>query len=423
MSELEISSKSTILLVDDNPTNLSILIDFLSQSGFRLLVAQDGESAIQQIEYILPDLILLDVMMPGWGGFETCRRLKENERTQDIPVIFMTALSETEDKVKGFSVGAVDYVTKPIQSQEVLARINTHLALQNLRRKLQSQNQQLQQEISDRKKAEDSLRIFLHSVSHDLRNPVTGMLMVLKNVLSRSWSIVDCEEQPTTNNPQRTTLNLRSILERMVTSCDRQLDLINSLVEAHASEVWGVPLERQPLQLHALTQRLVEEWEPILANHQATLNHLIPVELPPLWVDPNQLWRVFENLIANALKYNPPGVTLTLSAEAIAVDSLESENQDNCQSKTEWMRCCVSDNGIGMTAEQCADLFELYTRGTATTRTTGLGLGLYLCRQIITAHGGEIGVISSPNCGATFWFTLPVSASDFSNSVLTASNC
>ncbi|HEY9726850.1 MAG TPA: hybrid sensor histidine kinase/response regulator [Chroococcales cyanobacterium] len=410
MSELEISSKSTILLVDDNPTNLSILIDFLSQAGFRLLVAQDGESAIGQIEYILPDLILLDVMMPGMGGFETCRFLKEKERTKDIPVIFMTALTETEDKVKGFSVGAVDYVTKPIQSQEALARINTHLALQDLRRKLQSQNQQLQQEIRERKKAEDSLRIFLHSVSHDLRNPVTGMLMVLKNVLSRSWSIVDDEEQPTTNNRQPTTLNLRSILERMVTSCDRQLNLINSLVEAHASEVWGVPLECQPLQLHALTQRLVEAWEPILANHQATLNHGISTELPLLWVDANQLWRVFENLIANALKYNPPGVTLTLSAQVITVDSLESQKQEKPQSTIEWVRCCVSDDGIGMTAEQCAELFELYTRGTAITRTMGLGLGLYLCRQIVTAHGGEIGVISSPNSGATFWFTLPVSA-------------
>lgn len=412
MSELESSSKSTILLVDDNPTNLGILLDFLGRSGFRLLVAQDGESAIEQMAYILPDLILLDVMMPGIGGFETCRRLQENERTKDIPVIFMTALTDTVDKVKGFSVGAVDYVTKPIQTEEVLARINTHLALQNLRRKLQEQNQQLQQEICDRKKAEETLRIFLHSVSHDLRNPVTGMLMVLNNVLSRSWSIVN-EEQPQSSNGKGTTFNLRSILERMATSCDRQLHLINSLVEAHASEVWGVPLERQPLQLHTLTQRLVEDWEPMLANHQAILQDKISAELPLLWVDPHQLWRVFENLIANALKHNPPGVTLTLSAETVEVGNLKLADEEIGSiepSQIEWVRCCVADNGIGMTAEQCASLFELYTRGAVTQRTTGLGLGLYLCRQIITAHGGEIGVMSSPSSGATFWFTLPVFA-------------
>jgi two-component system sensor histidine kinase/response regulator len=407
MNELEPPSKSTLLLVDDNPTNLGILLDFLGNSGFRLLVAQDGESAIQQMKYILPDLILLDVMMPGMDGFETCHLIKKDERTKDIPVIFMTALTETVDKVKGFSVGAVDYVTKPIQAEEVLARINTHLALQNLRRRLQEQNQQLQQEIRERQKAEETLRIFLHSVSHDLRNPVTGMLMVLKNLLSRPLLVGKSTQQQTTDDKQGTTPDLHTILERMMMSCDRQLNLINSLVEAHASEVWGVPLECQPLSLHTLTQRLVEEWEPMLMNHQATLKNLVSDELPVVSADANQLWRVFENLIANALKYNPPGVTLTLSAEVVTKDSLGLEDKENSQSQIQMLRCCVADDGVGMTPEQCANLFELYTRGASARRTTGLGLGLYLCRQIITAHGGEIGVISSPNAGATFWFTLP----------------
>ncbi|HEY9597152.1 MAG TPA: hybrid sensor histidine kinase/response regulator [Cyanophyceae cyanobacterium] len=420
MSKLEFPEKSIILLVDDNPTNLGILLDFLGNSGFRLLVAQDGESAIDQMEYILPDLILLDVMMPGIGGFETCRRLKANERTKDIPVIFMTALTETVDKVQGFSVGAADYVTKPIQAEEVLARIKTHLAFQRLRKQLQEQNQQLQQEIRDRQKAEETLRIFLHSVSHDLRNPVTGMLMVLKNVLSRPWSVVNTEEQ------QGTVPNLRSILGRMVMSCDRQLNLINSLVEAHASEVWGVPLECQSLPLYTLTQKLVEEWEPISSQNQATINNLISVDLPPLWADSNQLWRVFENLIANALKHNPPGTIITLTADVINPDSIELDNQTTLQpqinsftssnsggqtkSKTQMIRCCITDNGVGMTPEECANLFGLYRRGVTAQRTTGLGLGLYLCRQIITAHGGEIGVISNPGNGSTFWFTLPVEA-------------
>jgi two-component system sensor histidine kinase/response regulator len=317
----------------------------------------------------------------------------------------------------------VDYITKPIHAEEVLVRINTHLALQNLQKRLQEQNQQLQQEIlerqaalREREKAEQTLRIFLHSVSHDLRNPVTGMLMVLKNVLSRQWSVVSEWESTTTDNAQE-VIPLRAILERMETSCDRQLNLINSLVETHASEVWGVPLECQPLLLHTLTQKLVAEWEPMLTKHQATLKHLVPADLPPSWADPNQLWRVFENLIANALKHNPPGVTLTLSAEVVTIDSLDLGNQDNSQSKIQnlkskiMLRCCVADDGVGMTSEQCANLFELYTRGAATRRTMGLGLGLYLCRQIITAHGGEIEVISSPHAGATFCFTLPVSAS------------
>jgi two-component system sensor histidine kinase/response regulator len=193
----------------------------------------------------------------------------------------------------------------------------------------------------------------------------------------------------------------RSVLERMAASCDRQLSLINSLLEAHECEVWGVSLQCQPLKLHSLTQELVEEWSPMLKKNHATLEHLVSAELPPLFADFNQLWRVFENLIANGLKHNPPGVTLTLSAEVVEVGSVES-------GVVKMIRCCVSDNGVGMTTEQCKRLFELYTRGAEGRRTTGLGLGLYLCRQIIITHGGEIDVISSPGVGSKFWFTLPL---------------
>jgi two-component system sensor histidine kinase/response regulator len=139
----------------------------------------------------------------------------------------------------------------------------------------------------------------------------------------------------------------------------------------------------------------------MLKKNQATLKHLISTDLPLVRADFNQLWRVFENLLANALKHNPPGVMLTLGAEVIEVSSQES-------GVVQMLRCTVSDDGAGMTTEQCSHLFELYTRGNNTGHTTGLGLGLYLCRQIITAHGGEIDVISSPEAGTKFWFTLPL---------------
>ena len=142
--------KSAILLVDDTTTNLEILVAFFTKQGFSVSVAVDGESALEQLKQDLPDLILLDVMMPGIDGFETCRRLKANKETADIPVIFMTALSETMDKVKGFSLGAVDYVTKPIQHEEVLARVNTHLTLRSLQQELQAMNEQLEQRVTER---------------------------------------------------------------------------------------------------------------------------------------------------------------------------------------------------------------------------------------------------------------------------------
>lgn len=420
--ENENLKKGIILLVDDTPSNLSVLFDSLSNSGFKMLVALDGESAIEQVDYVVPDLILLDILMPGIDGFETCRRLKKKASTKDIPIIFMTALTETVDKVKGFSVGAVDYITKPIQTEEVLARVNTHLSIQNLKKALLEQNERLQQEICDRQKAEEALRLLLHSVSHDLRNPVTGMSMVLRNLLAQ-----DKETIPV----------VRSILERMATSSDRQLNLINSLVEAHASEIRGVTSVRKPLQLSQLIQDLVADWEPIFVKSQVTLTNLVPAELPLINADATQLWRVFENLIGNALKHNPPGVSLTITAtveakaqnqeEAIAncsnstlssptpysgvgtgTPSLLSTPQKKLHSSPSVIRCTVKDNGIGIEPQHSEQLFELYVRGSQSRHTSGLGLGLYLCRQIITAHGGEIAVSSTPGNGATFWFTLPI---------------
>ena len=142
--------KGSILLVDDTTANLEILVAFFTKQGFAVSVAVDGESALEQLKQDKPDLILLDVMMPGIDGFETCRRLKAEKETAEIPVIFMTALSETMDKVKGFSLGAVDYVTKPIQHEEVLARVNTHLTLRSLQRALEGTNEQLEQRVAER---------------------------------------------------------------------------------------------------------------------------------------------------------------------------------------------------------------------------------------------------------------------------------
>ncbi|NJN85256.1 MAG: hybrid sensor histidine kinase/response regulator [Leptolyngbyaceae cyanobacterium SL_7_1] len=384
----------TVLLVDDNPTNLGLLFDALKDSGFKLLAAEDGEAALAQVSYFKPDIILLDVMMPGLDGFETCQRLKQNPQTQDIPVIFMTALSETVDKVHGFSVGAVDYITKPFQTAEVLARLHTHLAIQRLQRQLQAQNQRLQQEICDRQQAEQSLRVLLHAVSHDLRNPVTGMLMVVKNLLK---TLPQASPEATINGASAETVCSvmgvpRHILERMAESGDRQLNLINSLLEAHAIETQGIALHREPLQFGEVVADVVEEMQPLVLKNQATLVSHLPPNLPVLSADGVQLRRVLEHLICNALKHNPPGVALT-------VEVTMQPNQ---------LRCTVTDNGVGIDPAQSDRLFQLYQRGANARHTHGLGLGLYLCQQIVLAHGGDMGVDSTPGKGCRFWFVLPL---------------
>lgn len=196
---IEYFDKGSILIVDDNPINLGTLFDFLTNAGFKVLVAEDGESGIEKANYARPDVILLDVIMPGIDGFETCRRLKANESTQEIPVIFMTALSQTAVVVKGFELGAVDYITKPTQQEIVLARVATHLTIQRLRRSLQEQNARLQQEIKHRQQAEAELQ----KANHELTRIATldGLTQIANRrrfdeCLDRAWHILLREQMP-----------------------------------------------------------------------------------------------------------------------------------------------------------------------------------------------------------------------------------
>lgn len=225
------------------------------------------------------------------------------------------------------------------------------------------------------------VQLFLHAVSHDLRNPVTGVALVLKNLLKKGGDSVTVS---------------RSVLERMIDSSDRQLNLINSLLEVHSSELRGIALQPEPIALHTLVASAIADLEPLLEQNQTTVVNRVSPSLPPVLIDRTQIWRVFSNLIANALHHNPPGITLILDA-AVEEDRV---------------RCTVQDNGVGMTAAEYGRIFDLYSRGGQAARAVGLGLGLYICRQIILAHGGTIGVQSQPNEGATFWFTLPIAPSE-----------
>jgi PAS domain S-box-containing protein len=260
-------------------------------------------------------------------------------------------------------------------------------------------------DISERKRTEEALRVFFHAVSHDLRNPVLGTLMVLRNLIKEGGGgkgdrgekgetnniLVPSTSPPTFPSSPSPIPVPRSILERMVQSSERQLNLINSLMEAHVSDVQGIALQLEPLHLYAIVEDAIADLKPMLTENQATLINLVKPALPRVKGDSIQLWRVFSNLIANAVKHNPPGLDITVTATS------EDENK---------IYCTVTDNGVGMTKQQCASLFDLYFRGGNVRNSLSLGLGLYLCKQIIKAHGGEIGVESSPNAGSTFWFTL-----------------
>ena len=220
------------------------------------------------------------------------------------------------------------------------------------------------------------MQLFLYAIAHDLRTPVLGMSMFLENLLSQPLKVFEF-----TN----------SKIQRMLQASDRQLYLLDSLLEVHQSESQGIVCKRQSISLKPSIDNLADDIKPILFKNEATLTNLIPDGLPAIAADAVQLGRVYENLIINAIKHNPPGINIILGAKL-------QKNR---------LYCTVKDNGVGISPSTCDRIFVLYG-GNSVRRTPGLGLGLYLCRQIIQAHQGKIGVKSSPGKGAIFWFTLPI---------------
>ncbi|MEG4229597.1 EAL domain-containing protein [Microcoleus sp. N9_B2] len=188
-------NENVILIVDDNPNNLKLLFDFLKESGFKVLVAKDGESAIEKLQEVSPNIILLDVMMPGIDGFETCCRLKASVATKDIPVIFMTALTDRVDKVKGLSIGAVDYITKPFQQEEVLARLQLHLRLRNLTKTLEEQNVLLKQEIERRKEAEVALQKLTSELEERVASQTAELRQAYNELQQAQVQLLEREEK------------------------------------------------------------------------------------------------------------------------------------------------------------------------------------------------------------------------------------
>lgn len=348
-----------ILIIEDQPENIGVLFNLLEQYPYELLVATEGESGLEVATEKIPDIILLDVMMPGLNGFETCRLLKQRSELKDIPVIFMTALSELEDRVTGFEVGAVDYVTKPFQEQELLMRIRTHLKIYDLQRELVQKNYELD--------------AFAHTVAHDLKNPLNTIVgsMQLLEFARKNGDTDKFDELITTvwKAASKTTDIIEALLLLAGTSQHTQLFISLFNMGTVISKV----KERLNFMLKELHGKLSmpEQW-PFVAGY-------------PAWVE--EIW---VNYISNALKYGgtPPLVELGMD------DSEDS------------VRFWVRDNGPGLSQAEQAKLFIPFTR-LHTHRAEGHGLGLSIVQNIVSKLGGQAGVESTLGQGSTFYFTLP----------------
>jgi signal transduction histidine kinase len=372
--------QARILVVDDSSTNLRLLERILASQGYSVQLASDGTQGLELAQADSPDLILLDIMMPGMNGYEVCERLKTDEQTRDIPVLFISALDATGDKVKAFEAGGEDYVTKPFQHEEVLARVATHLALRKLQRQLQAANRELAMHLEELDAANAELQArnaeldaFAHTVAHDLKNPLSNLMGYAEFV---STSYPDLPEQ-----------DVHKSLHTIVKTGQKMNSIIEELLLL--SQVRKVEVKTGRLD----TARIVAEAQKRLAY--MIQEHQAEITLPNTWPEASGYapWveEVWANYISNALKYGgrPPWM------------ELGGEKQPNG-----FVRFWVRDNGQGLTPEEQAQLFTPFMR-LDQVRAMGHGLGLSIVRRIVEKLGGQVGVKSQVGQGSTFFFTLP----------------
>jgi signal transduction histidine kinase len=356
---------ATLLIVDDKPQNLRLVSDFLAEQGFDLMLARTGAQALERVARAMPELVLLDVRMPDMDGFEVCRRLKADPATAAVPVIFMTAMDDTAHKLEGFRLGAVDYITKPIQREELLARIRLHLQLHRLQRELEAKSDDLALKNTE-------LEAYGRTIAHSLKTPLAAAIRFLE--------ILHKFKADNLSDEQRTLV--QQALSALV-STGQAVDALLLL-----STLARQSVEPEPLDMASLVRQAMHQLADLQARSQAQ------VRLPDAW--PQALgygpWvgEVWLNLLSNAFKYSgsPPRVELGASREPGHV------------------RCWVRDNGQALTAEEGRCVFEPFTR-LQQERAPGHGLGLATVRRIVAKLGGEVAVRPAPGGGNEFSFTLP----------------
>jgi two-component system, sensor histidine kinase and response regulator len=368
-----------ILLVDDIHENLQVLFQLLNRQGFEVLIAEDGETGLDIAQDELPDLILLDIMMPDINGFEVCAQLKALEKTRDIPIIFMTALNDISNKITGFNLGAVDYITKPIQHEEALARIRTHLTMQKLKKALQESNKNLlerHQELATKneelKVKNDQLDAFSYMVAHDLKNPLNLILGMTDIVLKRHPQL-----------DQESVEDLKSVIG----AGQQMFEIIEALLLL--ARIGQQKISNTPLDMNEITQQVEYRLSHLFKQYggqlQKTTYWPIALGYAP-WVA--EIWA---NYLSNALKYGgrPPQITIGATL------------QDDKK-----IRFWVRDNGKGLSEDEKSKLFNPFTRLADTIDAEGHGLGLAIVKRIVNKLGGEIGVESRVGEGSLFYFTL-----------------
>jgi two-component system sensor histidine kinase/response regulator len=371
------SAKATIMVVDDSPANLKLLEEMLRTHDYRVVQFPRGSMALKAAAKNPPDLILLDIMMPEMDGFEVCQQLKADENLKHIPVLFISGLDGTNDKIKAFAAGGLDYVTKPFQEAEVLARVKTHIELHRQKQRIEIQNQQLKEDHDQLCRLETLRDNMVHMIVHDLRSPLAGIL---------GYAEILATEMERLKNEKS-----EKFARQILSAGGRLREMVTTLLDVSRMEANEMALDKKPCDLREVVANAITSLGSLVNNSSVLFDS--PENEVSAICDPEIIQRVVANLLANAIKF-----TGRRGKVQISLDCLPRS-----------IRVTISDTGPGIPAQYHKHIFDKFTQVSAHNEghSYSSGLGLTFSKLAVETHGGQIGVDSEEGKGSTFWFTLP----------------
>ncbi len=364
--------RPSILIVDDEAQNRKVLANTLNEWGYSIILADDGLQTLELLKTKTPHLILLDIMMPGMDGFEVCQKIKADPNTKDIPIIFLTAHTDTDKVVKGFQLGAVDYITKPFNSAELIPRVQTHI-------KLKATEEQLIQKIQELETANRTKSEFLATMSHEIRTPMNGIIGLTQLA-----------------QKTRLTFQQQDYLTKIDSLTHVLLDIINDILDFSKIEAGKLNVEHINFSLEEVLNKLFNTFSLKIEDKGLTLYKNISSDIPRYLIgDPLRLLQILMNLTGNALKFTEKGKIL------IAVNVIKKDDTFIT------LKFSVQDTGIGIPSEIKEHLFKAFTQAdnTISRKYGGTGLGLAICKCLVTMMEGDIWIDSIVGEGSTFNFT------------------
>ncbi|MBX3043288.1 MAG: hybrid sensor histidine kinase/response regulator [Candidatus Kapabacteria bacterium] len=373
-----ISDIELVLIVDDNPANIEVAVAHLHSEGYRTATAKSAREALESIKQEIPDLLLLDIMMPVVDGFELCKLFKSDSTTSDIPVIFLTALNQPDEMVKGFNHGAVDYITKPFNKEELISRVRNHLNLVKQTKTIKYQNEAL-------KRLNEEKNGIIELTAHDLNNPLQSVIGYSDLIIGKL-------------SPENS--DLISYAHSIKSSAQKAVNIIKDLMEVNLIEEGKLKLSIVDFDLRDTLMKVVEGY---LFQAEAKKQVLIYDEpdLPCIVnADRMKLERIFDNLLSNAIKFSKIQGKIYIKCDYV-------KSNDDSQ---DYVVVSIQDSGPGFTNDDKSKIFTKFAKLSAkpTSDEPSTGLGLSIVKKLTELLNGQIHLVSSPDEGSTFYVKFPV---------------